>query len=82
VYAPEAVAALGSYARHLRDGKARLGEAIRGLSAELKAYGVGVEGSEGDKGKERTMREMARVYRDMEKQIEDIKADLARLGKA
>lgn len=80
VYPPEAVRALANYAAHLRDARGRLGEAIRSRKAELDAYGVG-EGSDG-KGKERTMREMARVYREMRRQVEDVRVDLERLGRA
>ncbi|KAK1772829.1 hypothetical protein QBC33DRAFT_584171 [Phialemonium atrogriseum] len=78
-YPPEAMAALGAYARHLRDGRGRLREGVAGLRGQLGGYGVG-EG--GDGGKERTMREMARVYRDMERQVEEVRADLERLGRA
>lgn len=82
VYKPEAVAALAAYARHLKDGRARLGENIRSLEGELRAYGVGTEADDEDTGKERTMKEMARVYRDMERQIEEVRTDLERLGRA
>lgn len=86
VYAPEAARALAAYARHLKDGKARLRESIRGLEVELREYGVQTEEGrargERERGKERTMREIARVYRDMEGQIEDVRADLERLGRA
>ncbi|EFX06194.1 hypothetical protein CMQ_6515 [Grosmannia clavigera kw1407] len=33
-------------------------------------------------GKEKTMREMARVYRQMEQQMQEVQSDLARLGRA
>jgi len=89
VYPPDAQAALRSYADHLRDGKMRLHEDIRTLEAELEAYGVAVHGEEdedggcgGDEAKERAMREMARVKKEMMKQMKEAKADLARLGKA
>lgn len=75
-YTPEAVAALKSYASHLRDAKVRAEERIKVLTAELAEYGVGVNGGE---GKERTMREMARMYREMGRQMEDTKGDLDRL---
>lgn len=54
--------------------------------------GEGEEGNDGDDGggggerevsaKERTMREMARVYGEMEREMEDIQRDLERLGRA
>ncbi|RKU43329.1 hypothetical protein DL546_003888 [Coniochaeta pulveracea] len=40
------------------------------------------EGGRGDEGKERVMREMARVYREMGKQMEEVRGDLERLGRA
>jgi len=82
VYRPEVVEALGRYAGHLRDGKGRLREEIRGLEGELGRYGVDVVEGEGDGGKERAMREMARVYRDMFRQVEEVRGDLERLGRA
>lgn len=76
VYTPDAVRALKNYAAHLRDAKIRTEERIRGVKAELSDYGVGVEGGE---GKEKMMREMGRVYRQMGRQIQETKGDLDRL---
>ncbi|KAM0419016.1 hypothetical protein ACHAPT_012067 [Fusarium lateritium] len=76
VYTPEAIAALKNYGAHLRDAKNRGEERVRGLTIELGEYGVGVEGGE---GKERMMREMSRVYREMARQMEDVRGDLDRL---
>ena len=76
VYTPGMVAALKNYAVHLRDSKIRGEERIRGLYAELGEYGVGVEGGE---NKEKMMREMSRVYREMGRQMDDVKGDLDRL---
>ncbi|KAL2148880.1 hypothetical protein VTH82DRAFT_1566 [Thermothelomyces myriococcoides] len=85
-YTPEAVRALANYASHLRDAKGRLNEAIRTLRAELEAYGLdeGDAGSENDArgGREKAMREMARVYHDMNRQIEDVRTDLEKLGRS
>ncbi|AEO71908.1 uncharacterized protein THITE_124786 [Thermothielavioides terrestris NRRL 8126] len=39
-YPPAAQRALANYARHLRDARARLNEAVHTLRAELEAYGV------------------------------------------
>ncbi len=91
-YTPEVSRALGNYAAHLRDARARVGEAARGLRGELEEYGVDLE-DEGDRdggaraergrmGKEKTLREMARVYRDMGRQTEEARRDLERLGRA
>lgn len=76
VYSPSAVAALTRYAAHLRDAKTRVRERLRGLEAELGEYGVGVEGGA---DKERMMREMARVHREMGREIQDANTDLDRL---
>ncbi|KAK3311905.1 hypothetical protein B0H66DRAFT_102327 [Apodospora peruviana] len=94
-YSPEAVRALGNYMMHLRDAKARLAEGVRNKTAELEGYGVSLDDgneeregvgrrrhSKSDKGKERTMREMARVYREMGRQVEEVRGDLERLGRA
>jgi hypothetical protein len=78
VYNPEVVRALRNYASHLQDAKLRLGDAMNVVTSELESYGVGVEGEE---NKERTMREMARVYREMGIQMREVKADLERLGR-
>jgi hypothetical protein len=86
-YTPAALAALANYASHLRDAKARLNEAVHTRRGELAAYGVGVPGEGGTvdgtrDGKEKVMREMARVYRDMGRQMEEVRGDLERLGRA
>lgn len=78
MYSPEAIAALQSYASHLKDAKTRAEERLKGLIAELEEYGVGIEGKE---GKAKAIQEMARVYREMGKQMEDTKEDLDRLRK-
>ncbi|TDZ38497.1 Uncharacterized protein C8035_v004811 [Colletotrichum spinosum] len=79
LYSPEMVAALGNYAAHLRDARMRLEGTVATLTAELEGYGVGVDG---EQGKERTMREIAKKYRAMERELEDVKRDLERLGRA
>ncbi|OHF02483.1 hypothetical protein CORC01_02178 [Colletotrichum orchidophilum] len=79
VYSPEMVAALTNYSAHLRDARMRLESTIITLRAELEGYGVGVEGEE---GKARTMKEMARKKRQMERELEDATRDLARLDRA
>ena len=82
-YTPETARALASYASHLRDARGRLVEAVHTARGELEAYGVGGStGGGGKGGKERVMREMARAYRDMERQVEEVRGDLERLGRA
>ncbi|KAG5982982.1 hypothetical protein E4U55_001034 [Claviceps digitariae] len=78
MYSPDTVSALTNYSSHLKDAQIRAAERIRGLQAELAEYGVGVDA---DRDKEMKMREMARAYRDMESQMEDVKKDLERLEK-
>lgn len=74
IYTPQAQVALKNYASHLRDAKIRTEERVKGLTAELGEYGVGADGD-----KERKMREMARVYREMSRKMDDAKGDLERL---
>ena len=76
VYSPEAIAALRNYAAHVQDAKLRATDRLRSLQAELGEYGVGATGGE---GKEKMMREMARVHGEMTRQIEEVKKDLERL---
>lgn len=75
VYTPEARAALRTYAEHLRDGRARLGMRGRDAEAVLRGYGVGRE----DGGKERVMREIARVWGEMEREGVEVRRDIERL---
>lgn len=61
------------------------------MRGELEGYGVDMGGdadghADGEErergvGKEKTMREMARVYREMGRQVDEVKADLERLGR-
>jgi hypothetical protein len=97
-YTPQAAQALRNYASHLRDARGRLNEAVHALRGTLEAYGVTVSdgdgngdddwkreqggGARGGKDKEKVMREMARVYRDMGRQVEEVREDLERLGRA
>ncbi|KAI1761604.1 hypothetical protein GGR53DRAFT_21867 [Hypoxylon sp. FL1150] len=84
VYPAEARRALGNYKRHLGDARMRVADAVRVREAELGDYGVGVgvgeTGGAEEASKERTMREMARVWREMEERLEEVRADLDRLG--
>ncbi|CAK7262602.1 hypothetical protein SEPCBS57363_000150 [Sporothrix epigloea] len=89
VYPPEASAALRNYASHLRDSKRRLDETLRERKSLLRDYGIDVDALKVDdedmetgqprNDKARTMREMARVYREMGQQVEGVKGDLVRL---
>lgn len=78
LYPPQVVMALQNYAAHLKDARIRGVERLKGLEAELGEYGVGVEGG-GAEEKEKTLREIAKVYRQMSEQMEDVLKDLERL---
>ncbi|KAK1834599.1 hypothetical protein QBC39DRAFT_397244 [Podospora conica] len=82
LYTPDVRRALMAYTRHLRDARGRLGEGVRARRAELVGYGVDEDGEGGDGARERKMKEMARVKREMEKQMEEVRVDLERLGRA
>ncbi|KAL7624781.1 hypothetical protein AAE478_006353 [Parahypoxylon ruwenzoriense] len=90
IYPPEAQRALANYKRHLAVARMRLTDARRARATELEDYGVSVVSSEeggkaglgivsGDRNKERKMREMARVWREMEARLQEVKGDLDRL---
>ncbi|XXG98008.1 hypothetical protein Hte_004324 [Hypoxylon texense] len=86
-YPPEARRALANYRRHLGDARMRLADAIRVRETALADYGVATSGAGADEStgeetssKERTMREMARVWREMETRLDEIRGDLDRLG--
>ncbi|KAI0803698.1 hypothetical protein GGR55DRAFT_384019 [Xylaria sp. FL0064] len=94
-YPPEARAALLHYRQHLRDAGRRLEDASRVREAELADYGVDVDRRDSqipgerprgrgrratvDENKETKMREMARVWREMETRLQEIQGDLNRL---
>jgi hypothetical protein len=75
VYTEEVKSALGEYMRNLRDGRERLKEKKATAQRVLWGYGVGRE----DSGKERTMREIARVYDEMIIEVKDVGRDVERL---
>ncbi|EFQ33014.1 hypothetical protein CGRA01v4_00505 [Colletotrichum graminicola] len=79
VYSPEMAAALKNYSAHLRDARMRLEGTVATLRSELEGYGVA---GGGDGGKERMLREMARKKRQLERELEDARRDVARLDKA
>ncbi|KAK8040196.1 hypothetical protein PG993_008607 [Apiospora rasikravindrae] len=91
VYPQGSGGALRNYRRHLRDAQMRLEDASRVRERELEDYGVlvrpGKEEEDSDdenemSTKERRMREMARIWREMEGRLVEIQADLDRLGKS
>lgn len=76
VYTEDVKDALGNYMRELRNARERLKERSKVLERELWAYGVGRE----DDTKERTMKEIARVYGEMVKESEEVSRDVERLS--
>ncbi|KAK4656377.1 hypothetical protein QC762_311300 [Podospora pseudocomata] len=80
VYSPEVATALGNYSRHLRDAKSRLEERIKGLEGQLGEYHH--QDASTEREKTRKMREMARVYADMGRQLDEVRKDLERLDTA
>ncbi|KAI1434040.1 hypothetical protein GGR50DRAFT_450258 [Xylaria sp. CBS 124048] len=95
VYPPDARAALVNYRQHLRDAGRRLEDGALVREVELADYGVAVDASSSasqdvrshrrgrsraaDENKERTLREMARIWREMETRLREIQGDLHRL---
>lgn len=88
VYPPEAQTALKNYSRHLRDAQMQLSNKLRTRELELGEYGVAISPEEGghgigraDEAREQRFREMARVWREMEKRMKEIDGDLKRLDR-
>lgn len=78
VYDAKAKEALRNYMMHLKDSRSRLRQKKRDVEKELWAYGVG-RGDEDGGRKEGVMREVARVYVGLGKEMEEVKRDLRRL---
>ncbi|KAI1419437.1 hypothetical protein F5Y12DRAFT_249289 [Xylaria sp. FL1777] len=93
-YPRPARVALVHYRQHLRDAGRRLEDGTRVRVAELADYGVDVDGRDSlasgrprgrgrratvDENKERVMRDMARLWREMESRLQEIQGDLHRL---
>lgn len=74
VYSPEVLGALSSYLAHLRDAKVRAAERVKNVERDLERYGVG-----GEEGKEKMMREMARMHQEIGRQVDEVTRDLKRL---
>jgi hypothetical protein len=89
VYPPESQSALKNYRRHLRDAQMQLHNKMRTREQELAEYGVSVGAEDGglgimngDEAREHKFREMARVWREMESRLTEIRKDLARLDRS
>lgn len=76
VYSDVVKDALGNYERGLKDGRERLGERERDAKRVLWGYGVGrEEGSD----KEKVLKEIARVYGELKREIREVERDVGRL---
>jgi hypothetical protein len=79
VYTDEVKGALGSYMDNLRSGRERLSERRREAERALWGYGVGRQEDGGTAGKEKMMREIARVYGELGKEVREVGRDIERL---
>lgn len=79
VYTEDVKQALGNYMKELRDGIERLRERRRDAERTLWGYGVGRKQGEGGEEKERTMKEIARVYGELIKEVKEVGKDVERL---
>lgn len=77
VYTEEVKNALENYVRNLRDGTERLRERRKDAEKILWGYGIGRDDGKGDK--ERRMREIARVYGELVKEVGEVGRDVERL---
>lgn len=75
VYTEEVNEALGNYMRNLRDGRERLRERRGDAERVLWGYGVGREEGE----KEKVMKEIARVYGELTRELREVGRDVERL---
>ncbi len=78
VYTDEVKTALQEYVRNLRDGRERLKERKKGAERVLWGYGVG-RTEEGGGEKEKIMKEIARVYGGLVKEVAEVGRDVERL---
>jgi hypothetical protein len=79
VYTEEIKGALGSYMNNLKSGRDRLNERRREAERVLWGYGVGRQEDRGMAGKEKMMREIARVYGELVKEVGEVGRDVERL---
>ncbi|KAL2073124.1 hypothetical protein VTL71DRAFT_10448 [Oculimacula yallundae] len=81
VYTPEVTGALENYVRELRGGRERGRERKKEAERVLWGYGVGRDRTgEGEGGeKEKVMREVARVYGELSREVREVGRDVERL---
>jgi hypothetical protein len=79
VYTEQVNSALREYVRNLRDGRERLREKKKEAERVLWGYGVGRTEEEGGPEKEKVMKEIARVYGALVKELSEVGRDVERL---
>ena len=79
VYNEDVNAALEIYVRNLRDGRERLRERRTHAERVLWGYGVGRKEGEGGEEKEKVMKEIARVYGELSRELKEVGRDVERL---
>ena len=84
IHTPEVVSALGRYYRHLKDVRERLEERRVLAMEELKGYEDGGGGRDGGPGRGRAdsgaMKEIARRYGGLIREVEDVRMEIERLS--
>ncbi|KAH8811550.1 hypothetical protein F5884DRAFT_782538 [Xylogone sp. PMI_703] len=75
VYTDDLNEALINYMENLRDGQERLAQRKKVAERELWGYGVGRDAGD----KEKLMREIARAYKELNKEIKEVSRDVERL---
>lgn len=79
VYTDEVQGALENYVRELRSGRERGRERKREAERVLWGYGVGRREGEGGEEKEKVLREVARVYGELVREVEEVGRDVKKL---
>ncbi|KAH7357050.1 hypothetical protein BKA65DRAFT_534797 [Rhexocercosporidium sp. MPI-PUGE-AT-0058] len=79
VYTEEVRGALENYVRELRGGRERGRERAREAERVLWGYGVGRKEGEGGEEKQRVLREVARVYGELTREVKEVGRDVERL---
>lgn len=79
MYTDEVLNALENYTRELRMGRERGRERKAQAERTLWGYGVGRKEGEGGEEKEKVLRECARVYGELMREIQSVGRDVERL---
>ncbi|CAG8953389.1 hypothetical protein HYFRA_00010137 [Hymenoscyphus fraxineus] len=79
VYNPQVVDALVRYKENLRDARDRMTDRKKQAERVLWGYGIGRREDEGGREKEKVMKEIAKVYGELNKEVRDVGRDVDRL---